>query len=161
MTTTNTERPPVIIYTDGACKGNPGPGGWGVYMHNGTKTKELCGGEPGTTNNRMELTAAIKALEFFKTPRRLTIHSDSEYLVKGMTERLAKWVLKGWRTTAEKPVINQDLWERLRVLAAGHEVTWAWVKGHAGNLGNERADALANRGMAARGAQRLTSGGVA
>lgn len=147
MTNNTDERPPVVIYTDGACSGNPGPGGWGVHMHNGTKAKELSGSEPDTTNNRMELTAAIKALEFFKTPRRVTIHSDSEYLVKGITERMTKWVLKGWKTAAGKPVINQDLWERLRALAAGHEVTWAWVKGHAGNAGNERADALANRAL--------------
>lgn len=147
MTTINTEKPPVLIWTDGACKGNPGPGGWGVYMHNGTKAMPLCGGEPDTTNNRMELMGPVKALEFFKTPRRLTIHSDSEYVIKGMTKWLPGWVAKGWKKAKGGAVENRDLWERLRDLAALHEVSWVWVRGHAGNEGNERADALAKRGL--------------
>lgn len=140
MTNNTDERPPVVIYTDGACKGNPGPGGWGVHMHNGIRTKELWGGEPATTNNRMELTAAIKALEFFPTWRRLEVHSDSQLLIKGMTEWMPGWIAKGWKKAKGGDVENRDLWEKLRALADSHEVTWHWVKGHAGNAGNERAD---------------------
>jgi len=148
MTTNMTEKPPVTIYTDGACKGNPGPGGWGVYMHNGTKAKELSGGEAATTNNRMELMAAIKALEFFPTRRRLTIHSDSKLLISGMTEWLPGWVARGWKKAKGGTVENVDLWQRLYTLAARHDVSWRWVKGHAGHPGNERADTLANLGVA-------------
>jgi ribonuclease HI len=144
---TTEEKPPVVIYTDGACKGNPGPGGWGVHMNNGTKTKDLWGGESHTTNQRMELTAAVKALEFFPTRRRLSIHSDSQYLVNGMTEWLPNWVARGWRKAGGQAPDNLDLWKRLRALAAAHEVTWHWVKGHAGTAGTEQADALANRGL--------------
>lgn len=147
MTNNTNERPPVVIYTDGACSGNPGPGGWGVYMHNGSKPKELCGGERDTTNNRMELMAVIKAMESFKSPRRLTVHADSRYVIDGMTKWIPGWVAKDWRGSDGKVVKNQDLWERLRVLAGRHEVTWVWVRGHAGNAGNERADELANRGL--------------
>ncbi|QPF76668.1 ribonuclease HI [Roseateles sp. DAIF2] len=143
-----TEKPPVTIYTDGACKGNPGPGGWGVYMHNGTKAKELWGGEAATTNNRMELMAAIKALEFFPTRRRLTIHSDSKLLISGMTEWLPGWVARGWKKAKGDTVENLALWQRLYTLAAQHDVSWRWVKGHAGDPGNERADTLANLGVA-------------
>jgi ribonuclease HI len=147
MTNNTDERPPVVIYTDGACSGNPGPGGWGVHMHNGSKTKELCGGERDTTNNRMELMAVIKAMESFKTSRHLTVHADSRYVIDGVTKWLPKWIAKGWRGCDGKAVKNRDLWERLKSEAARHEVSWVWVKGHSGNAGNERADALANQGM--------------
>jgi ribonuclease HI len=148
MTTTNTdEKPAVVIYTDGACQGNPGPGGWGAHMNNGTKTRELWGGESPTTNQRMELTAAVKALEFFPTRRRISIHSDSQYLVKGMTEWMPKWAANRWRKHDGHAPDNLDLWKRLRELAALHEVTWHWVKGHAGHPLNERADALAAWGV--------------
>lgn len=146
MTTATTERPTVVIYTDGACRGNPGPGGWGAHMSNGTKTLDLCGGEHDTTNNRMELLAAIKALEFLSTPRRVTIYSDSAYVVTGFTEWLPKWVAKGWKTS-KGPVSNAGLWKRLQSAASRHAVSWLWVKGHSGNPGNERADQLANRGL--------------
>lgn len=148
MTTTNTnEKPPVVIYTDGACRGNPGPGGWGAHMDNGTKTRELWGSESHTTNQRMELTAAVEALKFFKTGRRIAIHSDSQYLVKGMTEWVPNWVRRGWRNREGQEVANRDLWEQLCSLASVHEVSWHWVKGHAGHPLNERADALANWGV--------------
>lgn len=146
MATAITERPPVVIYTDGACKGNPGPGGWGAHMNNGARTLNLWGGEPDTTNNRMELLAAIKALEFFTTPRRLTIHSDSSYVVNGNTKWLPKWIANEWQT-ATGPVSNVDLWKRLQAAALRHEVSWMWVKSHSGNPGNDRADQLANRGL--------------
>lgn len=151
MTTdiTKTEKPAVTIYADGACKGNPGPGGWGVHMHNGTKRKELWGGESATTNQRMELMAAIKALESFPTDgRMLHVIADSQYLVKGITEWLPGWVAKGWKGSNSKVVKNRDLWERLATAAGRHVVTWEWVKGHAGNAGNEAADRLANLGAA-------------
>jgi ribonuclease HI len=145
--TTATEKPPVTIYTDGACKGNPGPGGWGIHMDNGSSIRELSGGEPHTTNQRMELMAAIRALEFFPSNgRRLRVISDSRYLVKGMTEWLPVWIAKGWKSSKGKTVENLDLWERLRAAAERHDVIWAWVKGHSGNAGNEAADRLANAG---------------
>ena len=146
MTTIYSTKPPVVIYTDGACRDNPGPGGWGVHMNNGKTTKDLCGGELDTTNNRMELMAAIRALEFFDTPRLLTVHSDSTYLVKGMTDYMPAWVARGWRSGSSL-IKNVDLWQRLRDAASRHEVTWRWVKGHAGDPGNTRADALANQGL--------------
>lgn len=139
---------PVEIYTDGACSGNPGPGGWGAVLRYGSHTKEICGGEAaGTTNNRMELTAAIQALESLTRPSTVRLHTDSSYLRNGITSWLANWKRNGWRTAGKKPVKNADLWQRLDAAAARHEVSWHWVKGHAGNPGNERADALANRGM--------------
>jgi ribonuclease HI len=139
----------VQIYTDGACKGNPGPGGWGVLMKSGTTQKELYGGEPATTNNRMELMAVIRALEALKRPCAVTLHVDSQYVLKGMTEWLAGWKAKGWRTAAKQPVKNQELWQELDELVnrKGHAIEWRWVRGHDGDPGNERADALANLGV--------------
>ena len=140
----------VVIYTDGACKGNPGPGGWGVLLRaeDGTE-KELCGGEMGTTNNRMEMMAVIQALTALARPCGVTLHLDSQYVLKGITEWLAGWKARGWKTAAKQPVKNVDLWQQLDALVAdaGHRITWCWVKGHAGDSGNERADALANRGV--------------
>ena len=137
----------VVIYADGACKGNPGPGGWGVWISMGQHSKELCGGELMTTNNRMELTAVIRALEALKRTCKLKIYTDSVYVQKGMTEWLASWKARGWRTADKKPVKNDDLWQQLDALAQDHQIEWIWVKGHAGEAGNERADALANRGV--------------
>ena len=141
---------PIVIYTDGACKGNPGPGGWGVLLRSadGTET-ELCGGELGTTNNRMEMMAVIEALGALKRPCRVTLHLDSQYVLKGITEWITGWKAKGWKTASKQPVKNVDLWQRLDSLvsSAGHDIDWRWVKGHAGDPGNERADALANRGV--------------
>jgi len=137
----------VVIYTDGACRGNPGPGGWGVVLTAGDARKELCGGDVDTTNNRMELTAAIRGLEALTRPCRVTVYTDSEYLRRGICEWLADWKKRGWRTAARKPVKNADLWRKLDALAARQRVTWRWVKGHSGNPGNERADLLANRGL--------------
>jgi ribonuclease HI len=139
----------VIIHTDGACKGNPGPGGWGVLMQAGEHTRELFGGEAHTTNNRMELMAVIQALSALKYPCRVEIHLDSEYVRKGITEWVAGWKAKGWRTASKQPVKNSDLWQQLDQLvqSGGHELTWHWVKGHAGHAGNEKADALANQGV--------------
>lgn len=141
----------VEIYTDGACKGNPGPGGWGVLLKSGHTEKELFGGERETTNNRMELTAVIMALEALKRPCQVILHADSQYVLKGITEWLAGWKAKGWKTAAKQPVKNVDLWQRLDALVAGsgHQIDWRWVKGHDGDPGNERADALANRGVEA------------
>lgn len=140
---------PVHIYTDGACKGNPGPGGWGVFMQYGTHEKELCGGEHDTTNNRMELLAVIKALHALKRPATIEFFLDSEYVRKGITEWMANWKARGWKTAAKKPVKNQDLWQELDAALAqsSHQIAWHWVKGHAGNPGNERADELANQGV--------------
>lgn len=139
----------VEVYTDGACSGNPGPGGWGAVLLYGRHEKELYGGqrEP-TTNNRMELTAAIEALEHLTRPSVVRLHTDSTYVRSGITSWLAGWQRNGWRTADRKPVKNADLWQRLAAAVARHEVEWLWVKGHAGDPGNERADALANRGMA-------------
>ena len=137
----------VVIYADGACKGNPGPGGWGVWISMGQHSKELCGGELMTTNNRMELTAVIRALEALKRTCKLKIYTDSVYVQKGMTEWLASWKARGWRTADKKPVKNDDLWQQLDALAQDHQIEWIWVKGHTGEAGNERADALANQGV--------------
>jgi len=137
----------VEIYTDGACRGNPGPGGWGALLTAGEHVKELSGAEPLTTNNRMELTAVIRALEALKRPSRLRIFTDSEYVRRGITEWVRSWKARGWKTADRKPVKNQDLWERLDALAAGHQIEWRWVKGHAGNPGNERVDRLANEAV--------------
>ncbi len=140
----------VVIYTDGACKGNPGPGGWGAVLRaaDGAE-KELCGGEAQTTNNRMEMMAVIEALSALKRPCHVILHVDSQYVLKGMTEWLQGWKAKGWRTAAKQPVKNVDLWQRLDALVhqSEHRIEWQWVKGHAGDTGNERADALANRGV--------------
>jgi ribonuclease HI len=139
----------IEIYTDGACKGNPGPGGWGVLLISGATEKELYGGERLTTNNRMELMAVIQALQALKRPCAVTLHVDSQYVLKGMTEWLAGWKAKGWRTSTKQPVKNQELWQALDALVngAGHEIKWRWVRGHDGDPGNERADLLANRGV--------------
>jgi len=140
----------VEIYTDGACKGNPGPGGWGVLMRSGTHQRELHGGEPSTTNNRMELTAVIEALTALKRPCQVSLYLDSEYVRKGITEWIHGWKARGWRTADKQPVKNVELWQRLDALVSGggHRIEWHWVKGHAGHPGNERADALANLGAA-------------
>ncbi len=139
----------VTVYTDGACKGNPGPGGWGVLLLSGNTEKELFGGELATTNNRMELTAVIEALTALKRPCEVTLFLDSEYVRKGITEWIHGWKARGWRTAARQPVKNVELWQKLDavVIQSGHQITWKWVKGHAGDPGNERADALANRGV--------------
>lgn len=137
----------VIIHTDGACKGNPGPGGWGAILQAGGKTKELCGGEPLTTNNRMELTAAIMALEALTRPCTIDLHTDSKYVMDGITSWIHGWKARGWKTADKKPVKNDDLWKRLDVARARHQVKWHWVKGHAGHALNERADQLANLGI--------------
>ena len=138
----------VDIYTDGACSGNPGPGGWGAVLSYDGHRKELYGGEPApTTNNRMELMAAIQALESLTRPSAVRLHTDSVYVRNGISQWLPGWKRKGWKTADKKPVKNADLWQRLEAAAERHQVQWLWVKGHAGNPGNERADALANRGM--------------
>ena len=140
--------PQVVIYSDGACSGNPGPGGWGAVMISGDHVRDICGGEPATTNNRMELMAAIQALEALKKPCKVELHTDSTYVMKGISEWIHGWKRRGWKTADNKPVKNDDLWRRLEELAAQHDVEWRWVKGHAGDPGNERADGLANRGAA-------------
>lgn len=137
----------VEIFTDGACRGNPGPGGWGVLLRYGGTERELYGGESVTTNNRMELTAAIKGLEALNRPCEVDLTTDSQYVRKGITEWIDGWKRRGWKTAARKPVLNQDLWQRLDQLAATHRVHWHWVRGHAGHAENERVDALANRGI--------------
>lgn len=139
----------VIIYTDGACKGNPGPGGWGVFMRYGQVEKDLFGGESQTTNNRMELTAVIQALRALTRPCDVDFYMDSEYVRKGITEWLTGWKARGWRTASKQPVKNDDLWRTLDELLSrsGHQIAWHWVKGHSGDPGNERADALANQGV--------------
>jgi ribonuclease HI len=139
--------PKVLIYTDGACSGNPGPGGWGAILISGRHERELWGGEPGTTNNRMELMAAIQALEALNRPCRVELHTDSQYLRTGITEWIGAWKARGWKTAAKAPVKNDDLWKRLDAARARHEVDWRWVKGHAGHELNERADELARRGV--------------
>lgn len=139
----------VEIYADGACKGNPGPGGWGAWLTCEGKEKTLSGGESLTTNNRMEMTAVIRALEALKKPSTVKIYTDSSYVQKGISEWIIGWKARNWRTADKKPVKNEDLWKTLDSLAKQHEIEWIWVKGHAGNVGNERADALANEGVAA------------
>ena len=137
----------VEIWTDGACKGNPGPGGWGALLKMGAVEKTLHGGEPLTTNNRMEMLAVIEALGALKRPCKVLLHVDSQYVMKGMTEWIHGWKQRGWRTADKKPVKNADLWQRMDEEVAKHSITWKWVKGHAGDPGNERADLLANRGV--------------
>ena len=141
----------VTIYTDGACSGNPGPGGWGALMQFGAHERELKGGEPQTTNNRMELFAAIAALEALKRPCIVNLHTDSTYLRDGITKWIINWKRNGWKTAAKKPVKNVDLWQRLETAIQRHEIAWRWVKGHAGDPGNEAADALAQQGLDAYG----------
>jgi len=137
----------VEIYSDGACRGNPGPGGWGALLRYNKEEKELWGGEADTTNNRMELMAAIRALEALKRPSHVKLYTDSIYVMKGITVWIHTWKRKGWRTADKKPVKNEDLWRRLDELAAKHDIEWHWVKGHAGHPENERADELANKGI--------------
>ena len=137
----------IQIFTDGACRGNPGRGGWGVILRSGSHEKELFGGEQSTTNNRMELRAAIEGLAALKRPSRVTITTDSQYVRQGITQWIEGWKRNQWRTSAKKPVKNQDLWQLLDELTCRHEVTWEWVKGHSGHPDNELADALANRGI--------------
>jgi len=139
--------PEVVIYTDGACSGNPGPGGWGAVMMFGDKTREICGGERATTNNRMELMAAIQALEALTRPCKVELHTDSQYVMKGISEWIHGWKARGWRTAAKAPVKNDDLWKRLDTARLRHDVAWRWVKGHAGHPLNERADVLAAKGL--------------
>ena len=137
----------VEIFTDGACRGNPGPGGWGVLLRSGEREKELYGGAKETTNNRMELTAAIEGLTTLKRPARVTLTTDSQYVRKGITEWITNWKKNGWKNSAKKPVANADLWQQLDALAAQHQIDWRWVKGHSGHPDNERVDALANQGI--------------
>ena len=137
----------VEMYTDGACRGNPGPGGWGVLLRYGDRERELFGGEPATTNNRMELTAAIEGLKALTRRCEVVLTTDSEYVMKGITEWMAGWKKRQWKTAARKPVKNADLWQALDEQVARHQVQWRWVKGHSGHEGNERADQLANRGI--------------
>lgn len=149
----------VEIYTDGACKGNPGPGGWGALLRLGGREKSLCGGEVLTTNNRMELLAVIRALEALKRPCGARVHTDSQYVQKGISEWIHNWKRRDWRTTDKKPVKNADLWQELDRLAARHQLEWVWVRGHAGHEGNERADQLANQGVESLGtAGRISPG---
>ena len=148
----------VEVYTDGACKGNPGVGGWGVLLRYGDRTRELCGGEPHTTNNRMELTAVIRALEALNRKCHIRLHTDSKYVQQGITEWIHAWKKRGWKTSAKKPVKNEDLWRQLDDLAREHDIEWLWVKGHAGHAGNERADELANRGCASVGREERGEG---
>ena len=138
----------VEIYTDGACKGNPGVGGWGALLQHDGKTRELYGGESRTTNNRMEMTAVIRALEALRPGSRVRLHTDSQYVQQGISEWNHAWKKRGWRTADRKPVKNEDLWRRLDELANEHDIEWLWVRGHVGNPGNEKADELANRGVA-------------
>lgn len=147
MTELKIRRPTVVAYTDGACKGNPGPGGWGVVLLTDDARKELYGGERQTTNNRMEMTAVIEALAALKRSCNVTLWVDSQYVLKGMTEWLPAWKARGWKTASKEPVKNVDLWQRLDALAKLHTLEWQWVKGHAGDPGNERADELANMGV--------------
>lgn len=139
----------VEIFSDGACKGNPGRGGWGALLRYGSVEKEIFGGESSTTNNRMELTAVIRALEALRQPSKVRVHTDSQYVQKGISEWIVGWKKRGWKTADKQPVKNADLWRQLDALAAQHDIEWLWVKGHAGHDGNERADQLANKGCAA------------
>ncbi len=136
----------IEIWTDGSCSGNPGPGGWGALLVSGEHEKELFGGVENTTNNQMELTAAIEALNALKAPSKVTLHTDSTYVKDGLTKWIHGWKKNGWRTAAKKPVKNKELWQALDAACTRHDITWKWVKGHAGDAGNERADELANRG---------------
>ena len=147
MTASHSADNTVLVFADGACKGNPGPGGWGAILRTGTHEKEICGGERQTTNNRMELTAVIRALESLKRHCNVKVYTDSQYVQKGISEWLPQWKRRGWRTAGKKPVKNEDLWRELDGLAQKHKVEWHWVRGHAGHVENERADALANRGV--------------
>ena len=137
----------VDIFTDGACSGNPGPGGWGALLRYGSKEKELFGGEPDTTNNRMELTAVIRALDALTRPVHVRLHTDSTYVMQGITRWIHGWKKNGWKTASKDPVKNADLWQQLERATQPHDIEWKWVKGHAGHEGNERADALANQGV--------------
>lgn len=137
----------VELFTDGACSGNPGPGGWGVILRMGEHEKELFGGEPATTNNRMEMTAVIEGLKALKRPVRADVYTDSQYVVKGMNEWIHGWKARGWKTASKEPVKNVDLWQALDKECARHQLKWHWVRGHAGHAENERADALARRGV--------------
>lgn len=137
----------IEIYTDGACRGNPGPGGWGALLRSGEHEKELWGGENPTTNNRMEMTAVVNALKALKRPSDVVLTTDSQYVRKGITEWIVGWKRKSWRTAAGKPVKNEDLWREIDTLSAGHTIEWKWVKGHSGHAENERVDELANRGI--------------
>jgi len=137
----------IYIYSDGACKGNPGAGGWGALLVTDGHRKEICGGEANTTNNRMEMTAVIRALESLKRPSTVEVHTDSQYVQKGISEWMAGWKRRNWRTADGKPVKNQDLWLQLDALSQLHRIEWKWVRGHAGHPENERADALANQGV--------------
>jgi ribonuclease HI len=139
----------IEIFTDGACSGNPGPGGWGAILRTGSHEKEIWGGEPQTTNNRMELIAVIRALELLKRPVAARVHTDSQYVQKGISEWIHGWKARGWKTAAKAPVKNEDLWRALDRAASVHQVQWVWVRGHAGHPENERADALARKGVAA------------
>jgi len=141
----------VEIFTDGACKGNPGPGGWGAVLRMGEHEKELAGGEPQTTNNRMELTAVIRALDALKQPCAVKLHTDSRYVIDGMTGWIFGWQKNGWKTAARKPVMNTDLWQELQAAAKPHKIDWCWVKGHSGHPENERADRLASDAAVAAG----------
>ncbi|MBX3695912.1 MAG: ribonuclease HI [Steroidobacteraceae bacterium] len=145
----------ITIYTDGACRGNPGPGGWGALLQSGEHVKEISGAEPATTNNRMELTAVIRALEALKRPGEVRLYTDSEYVRRGISEWLPSWKARGWKTAARKPVKNQDLWQALDAAAARHRIEWHWVKAHSGVPGNERVDRLANLAIDA-----LAAGGI-
>jgi ribonuclease HI len=149
--------PKVVIFTDGACSGNPGPGGWGAVLFYGDKEKELCGGEADTTNNRMELMAAIQALETLKRPCKVELHTDSQYVKNGITEWMRGWKARGWKTADKKPVKNEDLWKRLDEARLRHEVDWRWVKGHNGHEHNERADGLARKGLQESAAARRSA----
>ena len=141
-------KPRVVIYTDGACKGNPGPGGWGAWLTSGSHSRDLFGGEALTTNNRMELTAVIEALSALTGPSEVELYTDSQYVRQGITTWIHNWKRRGWLTTDKKPVKNADLWRALDEATTRHAIEWHWVKGHAGDVGNERADALANQGAA-------------
>lgn len=148
MTGTTAPKPEVTVFTDGACSGNPGPGGWGAILMSGPHRKELSGGEAETTNNRMELFAAIAALEALKRASKVELHTDSNYLKNGITQWIHGWKRNGWRTADKKPVKNAELWQRLEAATKRHQIDWHWVKGHAGHAENERADELAREGMA-------------
>ncbi len=139
----------VIIYTDGACRGNPGKGGWGVLLQYGDAQKKLYGGDPDTTNNRMELMAAIQALEVLTRPCEVLLHTDSKYVLQGITEWLPNWKKRGWKTASKQAVKNEDLWRRLDAASQRHVIQWQWIKGHSGDAGNELADQLANQGIEA------------